>query len=367
MPLAHGAAQNSPDLFGAAEHSDIKQISTAVAAKYLKPLLADKSVLKIGHNIKFDMHFLSQIIGEEAEFLPIEDTAVLSYVLDSSSHGHGMDELAELMLDYTTIKYEEVCGSGKNKITFDKVPLDKALNYAAEDADITLRLYEVLKARLIKEKQINVYETFDRPLIGILKRMEDNGIMLDTAALMRLNTDFEAQLKTLEQQIYQLAGEEFNLGSPKQIGEILYVKMGLKGKKNASGSFQTGADVLEELAEEHELPAKILEWRGFAKLKSTYTSALLNQMDAKNRVHTTFSQTVVNTGRLASSNPNLQNIPVRTEAGRKIRECFVAPKGCKLVSADYSQVELRLLAAVADVNALKEAFRHGVDVHASTY
>lgn len=366
VPLAHGAAQNAPDLFGAAEHSEIKQISTAVAAKYLRPLLADKSVLKIGHNIKFDMHFLSQIIGEEAEFLPIEDTAVLSYVLDSSSHGHGMDELAELMLDYTTIKYEEVCGSGKNKITFDKVPLDKALNYAAEDADITLRLYEVLKARLIKEKQINVYETFDRPLIGILKRMEDNGIMLDTTALMRLNTDFDAQLKILEQQIYQLAGEEFNLGSPKQIGEILYVKMGLKGKKNASGSFQTGADVLEELAEEHELPAKILEWRGFAKLKSTYTSALLNQMDAKNRVHTTFSQTVVNTGRLASSNPNLQNIPVRTEAGRKIRECFVAPKGCKLVSADYSQVELRLLAVVADVKALKEAFRHGVDVHAST-
>ena len=366
VPLAHGAAQNSPDLFGAAEHSDIKQISTAVAAKYLKPLLADKSVLKIGHNIKFDMHFLSQIIGEEAEFFPIEDTAVLSYVLDSSSHGHGMDELAELMLDYTTVKYEEVCGNGKNKITFDKVSLDKALNYAAEDADITLRLYEVLKARLIKEKQINVYETFDRPLIGILKRMEDNGIMLDTTALMRLNTDFDAQLKILEQQIYQLAGEEFNLGSPKQIGEILYVKMGLKGKKNASGSFQTGADVLEELAEEHELPAKILEWRGFAKLKSTYTSALLNQMDKNNRVHTTFSQTVVNTGRLASSNPNLQNIPVRTDAGRKIRECFIAPKGYKLVSADYSQVELRLLAAVADVKALKEAFRHGVDVHAST-
>lgn len=366
VPLAHGVAQGTADLFGAAEHAAVKQISAAVAAKYLKPLLADKSVLKIGHNIKFDMHFLSQIVGEDAEFFPIEDTAVLSYVLDSSSHGHGMDELAELMLDYTTIKYEEVCGSGKNKVTFDKVPLDKALDYAAEDADITLRLYEVLKARLIKEKQINVYETFDRPLISILKRMEDNGIMLDTAALMRLDADFEAQLKILEQQIYQLAGEEFNLGSPKQIGEILYVKMGLKGKKNASGSFQTGADVLEELAEEHELPAKILEWRGFAKLKSTYTKALLNQMDKNNRVHTTFSQIVVNTGRLASSNPNLQNIPVRTEAGRKIRECFVAPKGYKLVSADYSQVELRLLAAVADVKALKEAFRHGVDVHAST-
>lgn len=366
VPLAHGKDQSLPDLFGADEPAEIKQISATVAAKYLKPLLADKSILKIGHNIKFDMHFLSQIIGNDAEFFPIEDTAVLSYVLDSSFHGHGLDELAEIMLDYSTVKYEEVCGSGKNKITFDKVPLDKALNYAAEDADITLRLYDVLKPRLIKEKQMYVYENFDRPLIGILKHMEDNGIMLDTAALMRLDTDFEKHMKLLEQDCFNLAGKEFNLGSPKQIGEILYVKMGLKGKKNVSGSFQTGADVLEELAEEHELPAKILEWRGFAKLKSTYTNALLTQMDKNNRVHTTFSQTVVNTGRLASSNPNLQNIPVRTDAGRKIRECFIAPKGYKLVSADYSQVELRLLAAVADVKALKEAFRHGVDVHAST-
>lgn len=366
VPLAHHGDAPAQDLFGTGTTDDIKQISMSTAAKYLKPLLASKSILKIGHNIKFDMHFLAQLIGVENPVFPIEDTAVLSYVLDSSEHGHGMDELAENLLDYQTIKYEDVCGSGKNKITFDKVPLDKALDYAAEDADITLRLYNVLKPRLAEEKQIAVYENFDRPLIPILKEMEEIGIMLDTNALLRLNEDFEKQINKLEKEIYTLAGVEFNLGSPKQIGEILYVKLGLKGKKNASGSFQTGADVLEQLAEEHELPAKILEWRGFAKLKSTYTGALLAQMDKNNRVHTTFSQTIVNTGRLSSSNPNLQNIPIRTEEGKKIRACFVAKPGYKLIAADYSQVELRLLAEVADVKALKEAFRNGVDVHALT-
>lgn len=366
VPLAHRTDSGMTDLFGQNPTTDIKQISRDIAAKYLKPLLASKSILKIGHNIKFDMHFLEQIIGRDCPVFPIEDTAVLSYVLDSSEHGHSMDELAQLLLDYQTIKYEEVCGSGRNKISFDLVELPKALDYAAEDADITLRLYDVLKKRLFDEKQVYVYETFDRPLISILKNMEDQGIMLDTEALLYLNEDFERQLKILEKEIYQLAGEEFNLGSPKQIGEILFGKLGLKGKKTAGGSFQTGADVLEQLADEHELPAKILEWRGFAKLKSTYTSALLAQMDANNRVHTTFSQTVVNTGRLASSNPNLQNIPIRTDEGKKIRACFVAKPGHKLIAADYSQVELRLLAEVADVKNLKEAFRHGVDVHAST-
>ena len=366
VPLAHQTAENKADLFAEPMGVNVKQLHKDIVSKYLKELFNSKSVLKIGHNIKFDMHFLAQVVGTETEIFPIEDTAVLSYVLDSSEHGHGLDELAALFLDYQTIKYEEVCGSGRNKITFDQVSLDKALDYAAEDADITLRLYDVLKPRLTAEKKTSVYEDFDRPLIGVLKNMEDAGIMLDTKALMQLDAEFDQKLKAVEQEVYALAGEEFNLGSPKQIGEILYVKKGLKGKKNASGSFQTGADVLEQLAEEHELPAKILEWRGFAKLKSTYTSALLVLMDKNNRVHTTFSQTVVNTGRLASSNPNLQNIPVRTDEGRLIRRCFVAKPGCKLISADYSQVELRLLAAVADVKALKEAFRHGVDVHAST-
>ncbi len=365
VPLAHG--QDAPtDLFAPQQLTRPKQVSLEEAARFLKPLLGSKSLLKIGHNIKFDMHFLSQIIGKDEEIFPIEDTAVISYDLDSSEHGHGMDELAKLFLDYDTIKYEDVCGSGRNKITFDQVPLDKALDYAAEDADITLRLYDVLKPRLIKEHKTAVYENFDRPLIAILQSMEQKGIMLDTKGLMDLDAEFAASQTALEKEIYALAGQEFNLASPKQIGEILYVKMGLKGKKNTSGSFQTGADVLEKLAQEHELPAKILDWRAYAKLQSTYTSALLNELDKDKRVHTTFSQTVVNTGRLASSNPNLQNIPIRTEDGRKIRSCFVAREGYKLIAADYSQVELRLLAAVADVKALKEAFRHGVDIHAST-
>lgn len=366
VPLLHKNKNQTADLFLNTEDKPIKQLSFEVVKKHLKPLLESKSVLKIGHNIKFDMHFLAQIVGVDTTIFPIEDTAIISYNLDSSEHGHGLDELAELFLDYQTIKYEEVCGSGKNKISFDYVLLDKALEYAAEDADITLRLYEFLKPRLQKEKQTAVYENFDRPLVQILKDMEYAGIMLDTKELLSLNEDFEKKMNILEQQIYELAGEEFNLSSPKQIGEILYVKMGLKGKKNASGSFQTGADVLEDLAEENLIAQKILDWRGLAKLKSTYTSALLALMDKNFRVHTTFNQTVVNTGRLASSNPNLQNIPIRTEDGKKIRKCFIAKDGYKIIAADYSQVELRLLAAVANVKMLKEAFLNGIDIHTST-
>ncbi len=365
VPLNHGFKKQNADLFSNLPATP-KQISLTTAKKYLKPLLENESILKIGHNIKFDMHFLAQIVGKEVNISPYEDTAVMSYVLDSSEHGHGMDELADLFLGYQTIKYEDVCGSGKNKITFDDVELDKACEYAAEDADVTLRLYNLLKERLLKEKKLALYENFDRPLVGILQKMEQEGIMLDAQALASLDNEFENQMLALERQIYDLAGVEFNLASPKQIGEVLFVKMGIKGKRNASGSFQTGADVLETLALEHDLPKKILQWRAYQKLKSTYTSALLADADFQNRVHTTFSQTVVNTGRLASSNPNLQNIPIRTEDGQKIRQAFVAKKGFKILSADYSQVELRLLAEVADVKALKEAFRNGVDIHAST-
>ncbi len=366
VPLFHKLQTEPIDLFQNNQDVQIKQLSVDVVKKYLKPVLESKSILKIGHNIKFDMHFLSQIVGEETVIFPIEDTSVLSYNLDSSEHGHGLDELADIFLDYQTIKYEDVCKSGKNKISFDYVELDKALEYAAEDADITLRLYNILKNRLIAEKKIAVYENFDRPLVCVLKDMEQEGIMINTQSLMALHDDFASKMKVLERDIYTLAGEEFNLSSPKQIGEILYVKMGIKGKKNASGSFQTGADVLEELAEEHLIAEKILEWRGLAKLKSTYTSALLTLMDKNHRVHTTFNQTVVNTGRLASSNPNLQNIPIRTEDGKKIRQCFVAKDGYKIIAADYSQVELRLLAAVANVRALKDAFLQGKDIHTST-
>ena len=364
VPLKH-KSQNR-DLF-ALESDEIKQLDFATVAKHLAPIMTDKSILKIGQNIKFDMHFFAQVIGEDKEIFPIEDTAVLSYDLDSSEHGHGMDELAEKFLSYKTIHYEDVCGTGKDKITFDYVPLDKALDYAAEDADITLRLYNVLKPRLIKEKKIAVYENYDRPLIALLQKMEKQGVMVDKQKLMSLSQEFDKKLKEYEQEIYQLAGEEFNIGSPKQIGEILFGKLGAKGKKTATGAWQTGADVLENLAAEGNLlAAKILDWRGFSKLKSTYTDALLNLLDKDSRLHTTFSQTVVNTGRLASSNPNLQNIPIRSDEGKKIRECFIAKEGCKIIASDYSQVELRLLASVADVKGLKHAFEQGIDIHAAT-
>jgi len=365
VPLNHGKRVECNDLFDAPK-DNVKQISAETAKKYLKPLLEDTTILKIGHNIKFDMHFLKQIAGEDTKVFPYDDTAVISYDLDSLEHGHGLDELADIVLNYQTIKYEDVCGTGKNKISFDEVAPDKAVLYAAEDADITLRLYHKLKPRLLPEKKLALYEDMDRPLVSILQKMEESGVLVDAQTLTKLDMDFDEQMKRLEKEIYALAGEEFNLASPKQIGEILFVKMGIKGKKTRSGAFQTGADILEDLAEDYELPKKILEWRGFQKLKSTYTSALLEDRDKNGRVHTNFAQTVVNTGRLASSNPNLQNIPIRTEEGQKIRRAFVAKAGHKIISADYSQVELRLLAAVADVKALKEAFAKGVDIHALT-
>ncbi len=369
VPLRHKAAASGKnmDLFAAPAEAEIKQLPIETVAKYMAPLMADKSILKIGHNIKFDMHFFAQVIGNDAPFAPIEDTAVLSYDLDSSEHGHGMDELAEKFLDYKTIHYEDVCGTGKDKVTFDRAPLEKAYEYAAEDADVTLRLYNVFKLRLIAEHKISVYENFDRPLIAILKQMEQNGIMVDAQALVNLSKEFESKLKTYEQEIYKLAGEEFNIGSPKQIGEILFGKLGAKGKKTPTGAWQTGADVLEELAVDgNALAARILDWRGISKLKSTYTDALLGLLDKNNRVHTTFSQVVANTGRLASSNPNLQNIPIRSEEGKKIRACFIAKPGCKIIASDYSQVELRLLASVAGVKGLQHAFEQGIDIHAAT-
>lgn len=365
IPINH-INEHKVDLFSDTS-ADLSQLKKEVICKYLKPLFEAKSILKIGHNIKFDMHFMTQVLGAESVIFPYDDTSVMSYVLHSSAHGHGMDELAELYLDYKTIRYEDVCGSGKDKITFDKVKLDKALDYAAEDADITLRLYDIFKPQLIKDKMLDVYESFDRPLIAVLRDMENAGIMVNAQSLSQLKGEFERNIHQYEQEIYLLAGEEFNIGSPKQIGEILFAKQGLKGKKTASGAYQTGADVLEKLADDgNELAAKILDWRVFSKLKSTYTDALLDLLDKNNRIHTTYNQTVVNTGRLASNNPNLQNIPIRTEEGKKIRECFVAKKGYKLIASDYSQVELRLLAAVADVKGLKQAFADGVDIHTST-
>lgn len=371
IPLAHRnqPAQGSLDLDGSGPAEEAPpQIPVAEALEILRPLLADPGVLKIGHNIKYDMHVLTR--AGIAEIAPVDDTMVLSYVLDGASHGHGMDELARLHLGHETIPYKEVCGSGKTAITFDRVPLDKALAYAAEDADITLRLHTLFRDRLLAERMVAVYETLDRPLVPLLRTMEAEGIKVDAAALKALSQDFEQRLTALEEEIHDLAGEPFNIASSQQLGEILFERLGLKGGKKTAKTkaWSTDAEVLDQLAAEgHDLPARVLDYRQFAKLKSTYTDALLKQIDPRTgRVHTSFAQTIASTGRLASSDPNLQNIPIRTEEGRKIRSTFIAEPGWTLLSADYSQIELRLVAHVAGIAALRRAFEEGQDIHAST-
>jgi DNA polymerase-1 len=369
VPLGHkgAGAQGALDLGdGPAETETPAQIPRPQALAALRDLLEDPSVLKVGQNIKYDMAVLA---GHGIAVEPIDDTMLISYVLEGGLHGHGMDELAELHLGHATIKYSDVTGSGRNQVTFDRVPLDKALAYAAEDADVTLRLHQALKPRLVEERLVAVYETIERPLVPVLVAMERHGIKVDAHQLRRLSDDFAARMADLERDIHRLAGREFNVGSPKQLGEILFDEMSLAGgKKGKTGAYATGADVLEDLAAQgHELPARVLDWRQLAKLKSTYADALVEQINPETgRVHTSFSMAATSTGRLASSDPNLQNIPVRTEEGRKIRHAFVAEKGWKLLSADYSQIELRLLAHVADIEALRQAFRDGADIHAMT-
>ncbi len=370
IPLRHvgSIGQGTLDLGGdSGSNKDAPpQIKVKDAVNLLKPLLEDPGVLKIGHNIKFDMHVFAR---EGIKVAPVDDTIVISYILEGAGHGHGMDELAELHLSHQTIKFADVCGSGKNQITFDRVPLDKATAYAAEDADITRRLHALLKPRLREEHLLTVYETMDRPLIYVLKDMEARGILVDKKVLGDLSHDFAGRMATLEIEIHKLAGEPFNVNSPKQLGEILFERMSLAGgKKGKTGAYATGADVLDELAAQgHDLPARVLDFRQLAKLKSTYTDALMEEINPETgRVHTSFAQTIASTGRLSSIDPNLQNIPIRTEEGRKIRTAFVAPKGRKLLSADYSQIELRLVAHVADVKALKRAFKDGEDIHAAT-
>jgi DNA polymerase-1 len=311
-----------------------------------------------------------QVLGRYGiDVAPIDDTMVLSYVLEAGLHGHGLDELAQLHFGHTNIKFSEVAGSGKSQVTFDKVPLDKACDYAAEDADITLRLHRALKLRLPRERMTTVYETLERPLIPVLVAMETAGIKVDRDALSRLSGDFAQRIAGLEDEIYKLAGETFTIGSPKQLGEILFDKMGLEaGRKGKSGTRSTSVDILEGLAAQgHDLPARVLDWRQLSKLKSTYTDALIGQINPDTgRVHTSYGMAIASTGRLSSTDPNLQNIPVRTEEGRKIRHAFIAEKGHKLVSLDYSQIELRLLAHMADVPALTKAFKDGLDIHAMT-
>jgi DNA polymerase-1 len=338
-----------------------------VTAK-LKPLLEDKSILKIGQNMKYDSLVLSR---HNIRVAPYDDTMLMSYALDAgrSGGGHGMDNLAQKFLGHKPIAFEEVAGKGKSAVNFNRVAIDKATAYAAEDADVTLRLWLVLKARLTAESMNNVYETLERPLVQVLADMEKRGIAIDRQMLSRLSGDFAQTTARLEDEISKIAGEHFNPGSPKQLGDILFGKMGLPGgTKTATGAWATGAKVLEDLAEEgHELPKKILEWRQLSKLKSTYTDALPEYLNPETkRVHTSYSLAATPTGRLASSEPNLQNIPVRTEEGRKIRKAFVAEKGNQLVSADYSQIELRLLAEIGDVPQLKKAFRENLDIHAMT-
>ncbi|MFQ5619713.1 MAG: DNA polymerase I [Rhodospirillales bacterium] len=374
VPLAHTtpAVQGSLDLGdgggkGAAGEAAPPQIPVDEALALLKPLLEDASVLKVGHNIKYDMHVLRR---HGIPVAPVDDTMMLSYVLEGGLHGHGMDELAALHLGHQTIKFKEVTGTGKTQITFDQVPLDKALDYAAEDADVTGRLHRLLKPRLVAEHMVSVYETIERPLIPVLERMERTGIRVEAGQLKRLSDDFAVRLGELQEEIHGLAGHPFNVGSPKQLGEVLFDEMGLPGGKKSgkTGAYVTSADVLEDLAAQgHDLPARVLDWRQLAKLKNTYTDTLVGEINpATGRVHTSYGQTGASTGRLSSSDPNLQNIPVRTEEGRKIRRAFVAEKGWTLLSADYSQIELRLLAHVAGIEALKDAFRDGLDIHALT-
>jgi DNA polymerase-1 len=334
----------------------------------LKSLLEDKSILKIGQNIKFDSIVLSR---QNINVAPFDDTMLMSYALDAgrSGGGHGMDNLALKFLGHKPISYEEVTGKGKSSVNFNRVAIDRATEYAAEDADVTLRLWLYFKARLTAESMNNVYETLERPLIRVLADMEKRGIAIDRQLLSRLSGDFAQTLARVEDEISKIAGEKFNPGSPKQLGDILFGKMGLPGgTKTATGAWATGAKVLEDLAEDgHELPRKILEWRQLSKLKSTYTDALPDFVNPEtHRVHTSYALASTPTGRLSSSDPNLQNIPVRTEEGRKIRKAFVAEKGNQLVSADYSQIELRLLAEIGDVPQLKKAFGEGMDIHAAT-
>ncbi len=365
IPIGHSAGE--PGLFDGGGLLP-GQIGEAEAIALLKPLLENPGVLKIGQNVKFDWHVFAR---RGVEVAPYDDTMLISYALDSgaTNDGHGMDALSDRWLGHKTIAFSEVAGSGRTFIGFARVAIDKATAYAAEDADVTLRLWRALKPRLAAEGMATVYETLERPMILPLARMEARGVSIDRDMLSRLSGEFAQGMARIEADVQKLVGAPFNLSSPKQLGDILFGQMGLPGgKKTATGAWSTSAGVLEDLAEQgHELPARILEWRQLAKLKSTYTDALPSFVDPRTkRVHTSYALASTTTGRLSSSDPNLQNIPVRNEEGRKIRRAFVAAPGCKLISADYSQIELRLLAHVADIGALKQAFADGLDIHAMT-
>ena len=347
--------------------ADLTQITHDEVIARLKPLLEDPAVLKVAQNAKYDIAVLSR---QGISVSPIEDTMLISYVLEAGLHkSHGMDELSKRWLEHEPIPFKQVAGTGKAQKSFKHVPLEPATCYAAEDADITLRLYLLLRPRLNTEGLLTVYETLERPMPAVLAQMEIEGIRIDPDQLARLSHDFSVRMTELEAQAYELAGRPFNLGSPKQIGEVLYQEMGLASKKTtATGAQGTDASILEDLAADgHELPRVLLDWRQLSKLKGTYTDNLAAAISPRtNRVHTSYALGATTTGRLSSSDPNLQNIPVRTEEGRKIRKAFIAEPGHVLISADYSQIELRLLAHVGDIPQLKKAFLEGQDIHAAT-
>ncbi len=363
IPLIH-KADGGEGLFGSDAPAD-GQMPLDQALEMLKPVLQDPSVLKILQNAKYDVKILARYGIDVA---PIDDTMLMSYAMHAGLHGHGMDALSDRYLGHTPIPIKSLLGSGKSQITFDRVKIEDAAPYAAEDADITWRLWQTFKPHLHRAQVTTVYETLERPLVPVLARMERSGIKVDRDVLSRMSNAFAQKMAGLEADIHELAGERFNVGSPAQLGEILFDKMGLPGGKTGkTGKYSTGADVLEDLATEHDLPARVLDWRQLSKLKSTYTDALQDHINPETgRVHTSYSIAGANTGRLASTDPNLQNIPVRSEEGRRIREAFVAEPGKILVSLDYSQIELRILAHIAGIDALKQAFREGQDIHAAT-
>jgi len=347
-------------------HKEKTELKKEVILKKLKPILEDPSIKKVGQNIKYDFIIFKK---NDIELSSVEDTMLLSYTLDAGNNRHNMDTLSELHLGHKTISYKDLVGTGKKQLNFSEVDLKSATEYAAEDADITLRLYEILSERVSKEKLERVYEEFEKPMIKILSKLETSGIKVDDLYLKKLSKKFEERLIKIEKEIYKISGKEFNIGSPKQLGEIIYNDLKIaKLKKTKKGSLATSAKILEELAlTGHKFPNLVLEWRQVSKLKSTYTDALQDHINKKtNRVHTSFLLAATNTGRLASSDPNLQNIPIKTSDGKEIRKAFVAGKNNSLISADYNQIEMRILADMADVKELKKAFKNNQDIHSLT-
>ncbi len=360
-------AQTGEGIYIPLKHNtDQPQLTVELVMEILKPVMEDASILKVAHNAKFDLQFFMR---HGVNVTSVDDTMLMSYILDGTAHNHGMDELARLFLNTTTISYDDLTGKGKQRIALADVPLEQVCQYAAEDVDITLRLHKVLKPRIAAEKMARIYEEAERPLIDAIARMELTGILIDRDRLAVMSKRFADKLVDLQAEIFKLTGADFNIGSPKQLGEVLFGNLGLPGgRKSKTGEWSTAVDVLEPLAAQgHTVVEQVLEWRQLSKLKGTYTDALPLQIQPNTgRVHTSYAMAVVSTGRLSSSDPNLQNIPIRTEEGKAIRTAFIADQGYSLIAVDYSQIELRLLASMADIPALKQAYLDGVDVHALT-